>query len=261
MKRTLLLAVPLVLLGLCLGCGGQPTPDAVATQAAVMKAAAATLTAEVPEAAIVAPVEAIPPAQAQLEAAFPTATALEPAPPPEPVPLLSLITTRAPEEVVPNLASQAVLALKNRDMQALAALVHPVAGLRFTPYAYVQPSNLVLPAHQLPNVFEDATVYHWGVYDGSGEPMDLTFAQYYANFVYDQDYAQAEEVSHNQRLGTGNSIDNSREFYPGAFVVEYYFSGFEPQYAGMDWRSLRLVFQKHEGTWYLVGIIHDEWTI
>jgi hypothetical protein len=29
----------------------------------------------------------------------------------------------------------------------------------------------------------------------------------------------------------------------------------------MDWESLRLVFQEEGGVWYLVGVIHDEWTI
>jgi (p)ppGpp synthase/HD superfamily hydrolase len=29
----------------------------------------------------------------------------------------------------------------------------------------------------------------------------------------------------------------------------------------MDWRSLRLVFEKKNDIWYLVGIIHDQWTI
>jgi hypothetical protein len=213
-----------------------------------MKAAAATLTTEAPPASTATPVPATPTVQAEL----PTTVA---------TPTISVEESLPPEEVVPDLANQAVLALKNRDMRALAALAHPVAGLRFTPYAYVQPSDVVFPAHRLPGVFEDLAVYHWGAYDGSGEPIDLTFAQYYEAFVYDQDFAQAEEVSYNQRLGTGNSIDNSQEFYPGAFVVEYYFSGFDPQYAGMDWRSLRLVFQQQEDTWYLVGIIHDEWTI
>jgi hypothetical protein len=61
-------------------------------------------------------------------------------------------------------------------------------------------------------------------------------------------------------LGGGNSIDNSSEFYPEAKIVEYYFSGFDPQYGGMDWRSLRLVFSELNDTWYLVGVIHDEWT-
>jgi hypothetical protein len=268
MKRILLLVL---FFGLCLGCGAQPTPDAVGTQVAVMKAAAATLTAEAP-AASPTPVPATPTEVALPTAvpatAAPTEAELPAAPPPPATPTDVAPPTAVPAtapvpagEVVPELANQAVLALKNRDMQALAALVHPISGLRFTPYAYVQPSDLVFPAQQLPGLFEDPTVYHWGVYDGSGEPMDLTFAQYYEEFVYDQDYAQAEEVGYNERLGTGNSIDNSQEFYPGAFVVEYHFPGFDPQYAGMDWRSLRLVFQQHEGTWYLVGVVHDEWTI
>jgi len=43
--------------------------------------------------------------------------------------------------------------------------------------------------------------------------------------------------------------------------VEYHFPGIDPQYGGLDWRSLRLVFQQSGGEWYLVGIIHDQWTI
>jgi hypothetical protein len=29
----------------------------------------------------------------------------------------------------------------------------------------------------------------------------------------------------------------------------------------MDWESLRLVFVQEDGAWWLVGIVHDEWTI
>lgn len=44
-------------------------------------------------------------------------------------------------------------------------------------------------------------------------------------------------------------------------VVEYYLPGENPDYGGLDWQSLRLVFQHKEGAWYLVGVIHDEWTV
>jgi hypothetical protein len=43
--------------------------------------------------------------------------------------------------------------------------------------------------------------------------------------------------------------------------VEYHFSGFVEDYGGMDWVSLRLVFIEEEGSWFLVGIVHDQWTI
>jgi hypothetical protein len=29
----------------------------------------------------------------------------------------------------------------------------------------------------------------------------------------------------------------------------------------MDWVSLRLVFLQEDGTWFLVGVVHDQWTI
>ena len=62
------------------------------------------------------------------------------------------------------------------------------------------------------------------------------------------------------RSALGSIIDNAQEVYPGATVVEYHFDGFDEQYAGMDWRSLRLVMhQDVDGDYELVGVIHDEW--
>ena len=43
----------------------------------------------------------------------------------------------------------------------------------------------------------------------------------------------------------------------GAYDV----TGFEPEYEGIDWKSLTLVFEKDSGDCYLVGIIHGQWTI
>jgi len=191
------------------------------------------------------PIPTSAPATAELPAAA-TATS---------APLLS------PEDTVVALGAQALAALKAQDMAALAALAHPTQGVRFSPYAFVRDEDLGFTPAQLNGAFSDSTVYEWGAYDGSGEPINLTFAGYYQEFIFDQDYTTAEAVGVNERLGQGNSIDNSHEAYPGAMVVEYHFPGFNPDYEGMDWVSLRLVFQEFEGRWVLVGIIHDQWTI
>ena len=58
-----------------------------------------------------------------------------------------------------------------------------------------------------------------------------------------------------------NTINNIAEVYPNAVTIEYHFEGFDPTFAGLDWRSLRLVLEEREDAWYLVGIAHDEWTI
>jgi hypothetical protein len=169
-----------------------------------------------------------------------------------------LVTTQQ-SEVLP-LAEAAIQALKAKDMDKLAELTSPGSGLRFSPYSFVRPEDLAFSPEQLKGLLKDPTVYVWGTFDGSGEPIQMTFAEYYERFVYSKDFASAEQIGLNERLGQGNTIDNSQEFYPEAVVVEYHLPGENPDYGGMDWQSLRLVFQQQEGQWYLVGIIHDEWT-
>ncbi len=181
-------------------------------------------------------------------AAVPTATATS-------APALS------PEDTALALGAQVLAALKVQDMATVAALAHPTQGVRFSPYAFVRAEDLTFTPTQLGGLLSDSTVYEWGAYDGSGEPIQQPFSGYFQEFVFDHDYTTAEAVSVNERLGHGNSIDNSQEFYSGAMVVEYHFPGFDPAYAGLDWASLRLVFQQFEGRWVLVGIIHDQWTI
>jgi len=169
---------------------------------------------------------------------------------------------------VAKLAAQAILAIRDHALVELSGLVHPVKGVMFSPYTHVRPlqgapgaADLVFSPAQLQSLWADPTVYQWGTFDGSGEPIEMTFRQYYDRFVYDADFAQPEVIGFDATIGQGNTISNIATVYPGAVTVEYHFEGFDPQYAGMDWRSLRLVMEEYEGAWYVVGIVHDEWTI
>lgn len=152
-------------------------------------------------------------------------------------------------------------AIKNYDTEKLADAIHPDKGVRFSPYGYVDiDSDLVFTAGEVKNLADDSKTYLWGHYDGSGEPIELNFQDYYRKFIYDADFINAEQVGYNKVLGHGNSLNNSFEVYKDSIIVEYHFSGFDPRYEGMDWRSLRLVFEKKDNLWYIVGIIHDQWT-
>jgi hypothetical protein len=148
----------------------------------------------------------------------------------------------------------------DKDMPTLSQDAHPQLGLRIAPYAAVKDTNQVFPADTIAGLMADTIVYTWGAYDGSGKLTNLTFADFFSMFVYEVDFADAPQLALNHHLGVSTTIDNSTEFYPGAMIVEYYFPGFDPLYAGMDWCSLRLVFMEANHTWYLVGIIHDQWT-
>lgn len=153
-------------------------------------------------------------------------------------------------------------ALKNKNFGYLATLAHPEKGVRFTPYAYVDlENNVVLKADEIKNIMADSRSFLWGHYDGSGEPMNLPFGEYFDKFVWDRDFSEAYLEMKNQSIGSGNSINNIEEAYPEGQYYEYHFPGFDPQYEGMDWVSLRLVFEKYEEKWYLVGVVHAQWTI
>lgn len=159
-------------------------------------------------------------------------------------------------------ALDAIHCLKDKDMEGLSSIAHPDFGIRFTPYAFIDlQDDLVFTPRQISGLFQDATVYTWGKFDGTGDLIELSFSDYYDRFIYNQDFENPHIIGNNVVLGTGNTINNIAEAYPEGIFVEFHFSGFDSQYAGMDWCSLRLVFQDMEGIWYLVGIVHDEWTI
>lgn len=69
----------------------------------------------------------------------------------------------------------------------------------------------------------------------------------------------AEKEDYDSFIGNGNSINNLKEIYPQPHFTEYYFSGFDQKYNGLDWSSLRLVFKKYQNDYYLVAVIHDQW--
>jgi hypothetical protein len=167
--------------------------------------------------------------------------------------------TQAPD--LRGTAELVINSLADKDMEMVANFVHPERGVRFSPYAFVRDEHQVFLPQELPDLLVSEVVYTWGNYDGTGEPIALEFEEYYEEFVYSADFADSEQIAVNERLGQGNAINNIGEFYPGSSFVEYHFSGFDEEYEGMDWESLRLVFVQKDGAWWLVGIVHDEWTI
>ena len=173
-------------------------------------------------------------------------------PSPEPETAQSIIADRA-EQVLQLIAEQ--------DLEGLAEHVHPDRGLRFSPYSYVDvKEHVVLEAFELASNLNNPELREWGFFDGSGETILLDFKDYWERFVFAHDYREAPEMSYNEQLFSGNMINNAPTVYHGAIIVEYHFDGIEEQYAGIDWRSLRLVFQPYAGDWRLTAIINDEWT-
>jgi hypothetical protein len=98
----------------------------------------------------------------------------------------------------------------------------------------------------------------WGHTDGRGDAIQLTFADYVGQYVYDRDYLARAEVSVDRTQGARSSSGNAKVVYPAATLVEFY----QPNSPNMlDWRAVRLLFEQRSGMWYLVAIVHGQWTI
>lgn len=173
-----------------------------------------------------------------------------------------VLAPAAAKGVIEARAREAIQALKSKDWATLEKLAHPDAGLRLSPYCYVDTKkDIVFPKGQIAKLAADNTAKVWGSYDGSGEPIQLTFAQFYDKFLYNHDYAKPEKTGYNESWGKSNTKNNLRDVYPDSILVEYYFSGFDAKLEGHDWASLSLVFEKKGDTWYLSGLVHNQWTI
>lgn len=158
--------------------------------------------------------------------------------------------------------AQVLLALKEEDYTTLSTLVHPDYGVTFTPYSSVDfDVDLTLTPQQIKAAADDTTLYKWGFADGSGASISLTIADYFSTYVYDADYAQATQLAVDKVLISGNALENVTEAYLNCRFVEMSFPSRDPQYSGADWCSLKLVFAPGDNDWYLVGVIHGQWTV
>ena len=173
-----------------------------------------------------------------------------------------IIKAKAAEQIIKEKSEKVIGLIAARDFKKLADYVHPEKGLRFTPYTYVRiEKDISLTKEQVSNFFKINKKYLWGHFDGSGKEIRLTPEKYYYQFIYTNDFINADKIGYNKVLSSGNMIENQFEVYEKPIIVEYYFPGFKAKFGGMDWKSLRLVFEKYKDNWKLRGIIHNQWTI
>ncbi|SDC89778.1 hypothetical protein [Pedobacter soli] len=156
---------------------------------------------------------------------------------------------------------KALTALQAKDYEAFAALFHPTEGVRFSPYGFIDPTHKQVLAKDFLEAITRNWILTWGHVDGSGEAIKIRVKAYVDKFIYNADYLHAPQKSYDSIIGKGNSIDNLKDTYPQLHFTEYHFKGFDEKYRGLDWTSLRFVFKKYNNAYYLVAVIHDQWTV
>ena len=152
-------------------------------------------------------------------------------------------------------------ALANKDFDRITNDIHPTRGVRLSMYAYVRPeTDKVFSREQYAQYLQQSKVrFAWGEKDGTGDPLIEPLPTYLDTWVNAAKYNNAS-ISLNEFKRSGNTINNLKKIYPNSDVVEFYYKGTD-EYAGMDWRVLRLVFDDYQSKRYLVAIVNDQWTV
>jgi hypothetical protein len=160
-------------------------------------------------------------------------------------------------------ARQVVEAIKAKDGERWAELAHPEKGVRFSPYAYVEvKSDVVFSRDQIRRFWTDEMTYTWGFADGTGDPINMTPRQYCDRYIMDRDFLNPSTTSVDNDRARGNTNNNAAEVYPQGTRVEYYIEpSIREGVPDLDWAALRLVFEESAGSWFLVAVIHDQWTV
>ncbi len=174
----------------------------------------------------------------------------------------SIQTKASKDSSLTGMTKQVLTIFKNKQYAQLAKYIHPEEGLRFSPYATVLPEDNKFSQEAFKKLVttNKNKKISWGAYDGSGEAIILTPTEYFGKFVYDANFVNPEKFDINDFIHTGNATNNLKSEYHGSDFTESYFSGSKKS-GGLDWKSIRLVFKKIDGKYYLIGVVHDQWTI
>ncbi len=164
------------------------------------------------------------------------------------------------EEALKILNDEILNVLNSKDLVNFSTYIHPEKGVLFSMYGYV---NATIDKHLSKGDYikyaPTNIKFTWGKKDGTGDKLVLPIKDYLKDWVFRKDFRKGEYYL-NTFKGSGNSLNNLKEIYPGSDFTENYLKGSE-EYAGMDWNSLRLVFEEFQGKYYLVAVVNDTWTI
>ncbi|WP_312343767.1 hypothetical protein [Chryseobacterium binzhouense] len=164
------------------------------------------------------------------------------------------------EVILKKMNDDLLQAIKLGNYGTFSDFIHPEKGVRFSMYAFVNRNeDKHFSKADFQKYFPSKTIFTWGSRDGTGEIYRAAIDHYFKKWVFKKDFTKAK-YSLNTFQGSGNSLNNLKEIYPDADFTENYVAGSE-KYSGMDWNSLRFVFEEIEGKYYLVAVINDEWTI
>lgn len=161
-----------------------------------------------------------------------------------------IIPPQEAEDIITARAGYALTYIKRKSFDRLSEkYFHPDKGVHFYPKG-MKSTGLRLDNTFLANAVSKDSILSWGGL--GGESIQLSFQDFYSNYIFDQDFSENAEVHFNEITLPGESGLNTNEIfasYPKSIFVEYAKGG----------ESLILVFVKvTDKGWHLTALIHNQ---
>lgn len=160
------------------------------------------------------------------------------------------------------IAKEVVQHIATGDWDSLAKRVHPEKGVLFSPCAYVEPKErIAMKPSEVANLTFDKRIRNWGPQIVEEGDILLSFSDYIKEHLYNLPYNSVEPGKLNEYIRNSQVMSNIDS---GVFSDEFIFYEFHvPDNISSQgsWGSLRVVLEKVEQRWFLVGLVNDGMSI
>ncbi len=146
-------------------------------------------------------------------------------------------------------------ALTSGGYARLVKDIHPVKGVRFSMYAFIDPrlDKTFSRTEFRKSARNKKLAFTWGDREDTGMPLVMSVPDYLSQWMNVKQFAGVTGTPNRSQTQSG-IVDTLKDVYPDSEFVEYY----QPKNQ-KDWRAMRLVFETYKGKRYLVGVVSDRW--
>jgi hypothetical protein len=161
---------------------------------------------------------------------------------------------------IDNVIKKVTHAIENKNLLKLSEFVHPLKGVRFSQFGYInQEEDLVFKPEEIKTFLMDKKEYKWGVKSGSGDDLILTPKEYFDKYIFFGSFSKANRKSFNKAVDEMGLDQSQSNIYINSVFVDYYFAG-TTKNSNFDWKAIRFIFEEYQNKWFVVGMVYTHWT-
>jgi uncharacterized protein YraI len=164
-----------------------------------------------------------------------------------------LTTKKAPKSLTINILHW----LRSGNIEEIARHIHPTHGITLTEMvSFDADAKHHFDPKILLSIYQSGKILHWGEDYAKGNPIRMSLRTYLSRLTRDPRKLTRIDNPCDQKIGVFAIKKHGRLACHEARWVNRH-----SKTRDYDWLGLVVVMEQYHGTWYIVGLMHDRWTI